>query len=139
MDEIQSSSLGRATSFRDSNIVDVGSYDEVKAAISLGKWARGPWSASDADEQGVKEETGVTIRCFPFKQPQGTKPCLMTGGKPAEEVAIFAHIESCPPSDIQMVSFGRGRLPMIMEKEERYCFRWYRQISQTTIRCGFLA
>jgi len=27
----------------------------------------------------------------------------------------------------------------IMEKEERYCFRWYRQISQTTIRCGFLA
>lgn len=93
--------------------MDVGSYDEVKAAISLGKWARGPWSASDADEQGVKEETGVTIRCFPFKQPQGTKPCLMTGGKPAEEVAIFAHIESCPPSDIQMVSFGRGRLPMV--------------------------
>ncbi|GAV76295.1 tRNA-synt_2b domain-containing protein/HGTP_anticodon domain-containing protein/ProRS-C_1 domain-containing protein [Cephalotus follicularis] len=89
LDEIQSSLLGRATSFRDSNIVDVLSYDELKSAISLGKWARGPWSASDADELRVKEETGATIRCFPFEQPQGTKTCLMTGN-PAEEVAIFA-------------------------------------------------
>ncbi|CAK7338838.1 unnamed protein product [Dovyalis caffra] len=89
LDEIQSSLLGRAISFRDSNIVDVSSYDELKEAISLGKWARGPWSASDADEQRVKEETGASIRCFPFEQPQGTKTCLMTG-KPAEEVAIFA-------------------------------------------------
>uniref|UniRef100_A0A6N2N6V6 proline--tRNA ligase n=1 Tax=Salix viminalis TaxID=40686 RepID=A0A6N2N6V6_SALVM len=89
LDEIQSSLLGRATSFRDSNIVDVSSYDELKAAITIGKWARGPWSASDADEQRVKEETGATIRCFPFEQPQGTKTCLMTGS-PAEEVAIFA-------------------------------------------------
>jgi len=37
----------------------------------------------------VKEETGATIRCFPFEQPQGIKRCLMTGD-PAEEVAIFA-------------------------------------------------
>jgi hypothetical protein len=28
-----------------SNIVDVSSYDELKVAISQGKWARGPWSA----------------------------------------------------------------------------------------------
>ncbi|PPD82990.1 hypothetical protein GOBAR_DD20093 [Gossypium barbadense] len=89
LDEIQSSLLQRAISFRDSNIVDVSSYEELKEAISLGKWARGPWSASDADELRIKEETGATIRCFPFKQPQGTKACLMTG-KPADEVAIFA-------------------------------------------------
>ena len=25
--------------------VDVSSYDELKVAISQGKWARGPWSA----------------------------------------------------------------------------------------------
>ncbi|CAH8279383.1 unnamed protein product [Arabidopsis lyrata] len=89
LDEIQSSLLEKALSFRDSNIVDVNSYDELKDAISSGKWARGPWSASDADEQRVKEETGATIRCFPFEQTQGTKTCLMTGN-PAEEVAIFA-------------------------------------------------
>ncbi|CAI9092280.1 OLC1v1027477C1 [Oldenlandia corymbosa var. corymbosa] len=89
MDEIQNSLLGAAIAFRDSNIVDVSSYDELKEAIAQGKWARGPWSARDEDELKVKEETGATIRCFPFEQPPGTKSCLMTG-KPAEEVAIFA-------------------------------------------------
>ncbi|VFQ99779.1 unnamed protein product [Cuscuta campestris] len=43
--EVQSSLLERAISFRDSNIVDVCSYNELKEAISQGKWARGPWSA----------------------------------------------------------------------------------------------
>ncbi|CAI0546548.1 unnamed protein product [Linum tenue] len=89
LDEIQASLLAKATSFRDSNIVDVSSYDELKEAISQGKWARGPWSASDKYEARVKEETGATIRCFPFEQPAGTKTCLMTG-QPADEVAIFA-------------------------------------------------
>lgn len=89
LDEIQAALLNMATSFRDSNIVDVTSYDELKEAISAGKWARGPWSASDKDELKVKEETGATIRCFPFEQPEGTKTCLMTGN-PAQEVAIFA-------------------------------------------------
>lgn len=89
LDEIQVSLLQTATSIRDSNIVDVSSYNELKEAISKGKWARGPWAASDEDEMRVKEETGATIRCFPFDQPQGTKTCLMTG-HPAEEVAIFA-------------------------------------------------
>ncbi|KAI8008421.1 hypothetical protein LOK49_LG07G00357 [Camellia lanceoleosa] len=75
---------------KDNNIVDVNSYNELKDAISQGKWARGPWSASDKDELRVKEETGATIRCFPFEQPEGrSKACLMTGN-PAEEVAIFA-------------------------------------------------
>lgn len=44
---------------------------------------------SDEDELKVKEETGATIRCYPFEQPQEIKRCLMTGN-PAEEVAIFA-------------------------------------------------
>ncbi|XP_049404264.1 proline--tRNA ligase, chloroplastic/mitochondrial [Solanum stenotomum] len=89
LNEVQSSLLERATTFRDSNIVDVSSYDELKEAIAQGKWARGPWSAGDEEESKVKEETGATIRCFPFEQPEGPKKCLMTGN-PADEVAIFA-------------------------------------------------
>ncbi|KAJ0966362.1 hypothetical protein J5N97_027500 [Dioscorea zingiberensis] len=89
LQEIQTSFLQKATSFRDSNIIDVKSYEELKAVISEGKWARGPWSASDTDELKVKEETGATIRCFPFEQPEGQKKCFMTGN-PAQEVAIFA-------------------------------------------------
>ncbi|CAN6868989.1 unnamed protein product [Brassica oleracea] len=91
LDGIQSSLLEKAVSFRDRYFlfVDVNSYEELKVAISSGKWARGPWPASDSDEQRVKEETGATIRCFPFEQTQGIKTCLMTGNR-AEEVAIFA-------------------------------------------------
>lgn len=44
---------------------------------------------SDEEESKVKEETGATIRCFPFEQPEGPKKCLMTGNS-ADEVAIFA-------------------------------------------------
>ncbi|KAK4770288.1 hypothetical protein SAY87_030820 [Trapa incisa] len=89
LDEIQFSLLERAISFRNRNIIDVSSYDELKNAITQGKWARGPWSGSDEDELKVKEETGATIRCFPFEQPEDIKTCLMTGN-PAKEVAIFA-------------------------------------------------
>ncbi|WOK94192.1 proline--tRNA ligase, chloroplastic/mitochondrial isoform X1 [Canna indica] len=89
LEDIQASLLQKATSFRDSNIVDVNSYEELKEAIAQGKWARGPWSASDTEELKVKEETGATIRCFPFEQPQGKMKCFMTGN-PADEVAIFA-------------------------------------------------
>jgi len=89
LEDIQASLLQKAITFRDSNIVDVSSYGELKEAIAEGKWARGPWSASDADELKVKEETSATIRCYPFEQPEGTKKCFMTGN-PAEEVAIFA-------------------------------------------------
>ncbi|XP_022736422.1 proline--tRNA ligase, chloroplastic/mitochondrial-like isoform X2 [Durio zibethinus] len=71
LDEIQSSLLQKAISFRDSNIVDVSSYEELKEAISLGKWARGPWSASNTDELRVKEETGAMICCFLSNSPSG--------------------------------------------------------------------
>lgn len=69
--------------------MDVKTYDELKAAIADGKWARGGWAASDADETLVKQETQATLRCFPFDQPQGPHTCLMTG-KPADRVALFA-------------------------------------------------
>ncbi|XP_008775943.2 proline--tRNA ligase, chloroplastic/mitochondrial [Phoenix dactylifera] len=42
LEDIQASLLQRAISFRDSNIVDVHSYEELKAVIAQGKWARGP-------------------------------------------------------------------------------------------------
>ncbi|KAL3680023.1 hypothetical protein R1sor_022979 [Riccia sorocarpa] len=89
LQQIQDSLLAKATAFRDSNIVDVKSYEDLKSAILEGKWARGYWSGSDYDEALVKEQTGATIRCFPFAQPSAAGVCLMTGN-PASEIAIFA-------------------------------------------------
>ena len=44
LEEVQQSLLAAAAEFRDANIVDVATYDELKAAIAAGKWARGPWA-----------------------------------------------------------------------------------------------
>jgi prolyl-tRNA synthetase len=89
LDDIQAALLHKAELFRDAHIQDVQSYAELKEVIQGGDWARGWWAGSMEDELQVKEETGATIRCFPFDQPGGSGVCLLTG-KPAAEVAIFA-------------------------------------------------
>ena len=89
LQSIQEGMLAEATAFRDENIVDVGSYDDLKRAVEEGKWARGYWSGTDAQEEQIKDETGATLRCFPFEQPQGGGVCFMTNQE-AKEVAIFA-------------------------------------------------
>lgn len=87
--EVQAALLQRAIAFRDSNIHDVTSYDELKQVIQNGGWARGWWAGDTEQEIKIKEETGATIRCFPFDQPGGTGACFYTG-KPATEIALFA-------------------------------------------------
>lgn len=41
---VQASLLAEATAFRDANIMDVSSYEELRDAIAAGKWARGWWA-----------------------------------------------------------------------------------------------
>jgi prolyl-tRNA synthetase len=89
LDEIQTALLTRARAFLASNIHDVKSYDELLEVVTTGGWARGWWAGSDGDETRIKEDTGATIRCFPFEQPPGPGTCFLTE-KPASEVAIFA-------------------------------------------------
>ncbi len=89
LEEIQASLLQRATEFRDANIHDVASYEELKEVVAAGGWARGWWDGTSEEEARIKEETGVTIRCIPFEQPEGSGRCLYTG-RPAEKVALFA-------------------------------------------------
>ncbi|MDX1994315.1 MAG: proline--tRNA ligase [bacterium] len=88
LDDIQANMLRQATEFRDSHIHDVKSYDELKVVVEQGGWARGWWAGSSEDEKRVKDETGVTLRCFPLEQPGGSGICWLTG-KPAEKIALF--------------------------------------------------
>jgi prolyl-tRNA synthetase len=67
----------------------VSSYDQLKQVMEQGGWARGWWAGSGDDEGRIKEETGATIRCFPFEQPGGKGKCFYTGQQ-AERVALFA-------------------------------------------------
>ena len=48
LDDIQESLYVEAKAFRDSSIKAVTSYDELKAVISEGFWAQGPWAGMTA-------------------------------------------------------------------------------------------
>lgn len=87
--EVQAGLLQQAADFRDANIHDAASYDEVKQIIEAGGWARVWWAGTGDDEARIKEETGATIRCFPFEQPGGAGRCAITG-QPAAQVALLA-------------------------------------------------
>jgi prolyl-tRNA synthetase len=89
LDDIQANMLGQATAFRDANLHDVRSFDELKQVVEGGGWARGWWSGDADMEAQIKAETGASHRCFPFDQPGGGGTCLYTGD-PADKIAIFA-------------------------------------------------
>lgn len=50
-----------------------------------------PWGGDDDDEDNLKDETGVTLRCYPMEQDElpDNQVCPLTG-KPARQWAIFA-------------------------------------------------
>ena len=89
LNQIQANLLDDAREFRDCNIHDVGNYEELKQVVAEGAWARAWWGGSDADELAVKDETGATIRCFPFDQPDQKGKCVLTE-QTAERIALFA-------------------------------------------------
>jgi prolyl-tRNA synthetase len=89
LEAIQAHMLQQATEFRDANIHDVRSYDEFKQVIDKGAWVRGYWAGSDDDERRVKDETGATLRCFPFGTEEDKGSCFMTG-RGGGETALFA-------------------------------------------------
>ena len=86
--EIQTAMLVRATEFRDANIHDPKSFEELGQAVQTG-WAFSWWCGSKDCEARVKDETKATIRNIPFDQPGGTGKCIVDG-KPADRKVYFA-------------------------------------------------
>ena len=89
LDEIQANLLAQATTFRDANIYDVKTYDELKQVVEAGGFARGWYAGDSTDDKRIKNDTQATHRCFPLEQPGGGGQCLLTGVQ-AEKVALFA-------------------------------------------------
>ena len=90
LQEVQDSLLAAAREFRDGNIVDVSTYDELKEVVEAGKWARGPWAGSDEEEKQIKDETGATLRCFPFDADNSSAKSCFYSGRDDAEIAIFS-------------------------------------------------
>jgi prolyl-tRNA synthetase len=89
LDEIQANLLAQATAFRDANIYDAKTYDDLKQIVEAGGFARGWYAGDSADDKRIKNDTQATHRCFPLEQPESGGDCLLTG-KRAEKVALFA-------------------------------------------------
>ncbi len=87
--DIQRSLLEDARAFRDAHIQDVETCQQLEEAVAAGEWARAWWAGSDDDELKVKDDTGATIRCFPFEQPGGAGACVLTG-RQSKRIALFA-------------------------------------------------
>ena len=86
--DIQSSMLARATAFRDANIHDPKSFEELKEVVQDG-WAFSWWDGSKECEARVKEESKATTRIIPFDQPKETGTCIVCG-KTAQQRVYFA-------------------------------------------------
>jgi len=92
LDQIQAGMLVTATEFRDANLHEADSYEELKEIVKDG-WAL-IWHCGRAEcEAKIKEETKATSRCFPLElnetwNPAGAK-CTVCG-KPALGRAYFA-------------------------------------------------
>jgi prolyl-tRNA synthetase len=86
--EIQDALLKRATEYRDSNIHDVTTYDELKDVVKDG-WAFAYWCESTACETKVKEDTKATTRNIPLNQPDTEGICVVCG-KPSKRKVYFA-------------------------------------------------
>ncbi|MDP3185646.1 MAG: His/Gly/Thr/Pro-type tRNA ligase C-terminal domain-containing protein, partial [Anaerolineales bacterium] len=88
LDGIQSSMLAKATAFRDANIHEPKSYDELKEVVTNG-WAFSWWCGDKACESKVKEDTKASTRCIPLDQPGGKGMCIVCG-KDADKKVYFA-------------------------------------------------
>lgn len=85
--DIQAGLLKQATAFRDANIREVNSYDELKEAVETG-FALAPVVDRPSVDEQIKDQTKATNRCFPLEQTAGEWKCIMTG-ETVRERAIF--------------------------------------------------
>jgi prolyl-tRNA synthetase len=89
LEAIQADMLASATAFRDANILEARTYDELKQIVTVG-WARAYWCGDLACEAKIKEDTKATNRNIPLDQ-QGRGPgvCIVCG-RPAKEWSYWA-------------------------------------------------
>ena len=78
LDTIQSALFDKAEKFRDENIHEADSYDELKQIVENG-WAEAWWCGDPACEAKIKEDTKATSRCMNFEHQHGHGKCVVCG------------------------------------------------------------
>jgi prolyl-tRNA synthetase len=86
---IQAAMLADATAFRDANIHEARTLDELREIVSDG-WAKAYWCGDPACETRIKEETKATNRCIPLDQEDWGPHVCVVCGEPAKEWSYWA-------------------------------------------------
>ena len=88
LDTIQDGILAKAEKFRDENIHEASTYDDLKDIVEHG-WAEAWWCGDPACEAKIKADTKATTRCMNFEHQHGHGKCVCCG-KDAEKKIYFS-------------------------------------------------
>ncbi|WP_203341537.1 proline--tRNA ligase [Metamycoplasma hominis] len=91
LQKIQDNLFESAKQRLQNNIVTVNNYQEFKEAIAVGHWVYAAFDGNGDDEVKIKEETGASTRCIPFKEPikVSNDTCFWTNRK-TKRFVLFA-------------------------------------------------
>lgn len=88
LETIQDGILAKAEKFRDDNIHEAKTYDELKGIVENG-WAEAWWCGSAECEAKIKADTKATTRCMNFEHQHGHGKCVCCGAD-AEKRIYFS-------------------------------------------------
>ena len=89
LDTIQKDMLVRARDHRDAHTYEAVDYDGfVKTINEKPGFVKAMWCGCRECEDKIKEDTGATSRCMPFKQEQLSDTCVCCG-KPAAKMVYW--------------------------------------------------
>ncbi len=99
LEEIQSNLLARATAFRNEHMVKINSEEEFRSFFTPrfpekpeihGGFALCHWAGTSEDENRLREELKVTIRCLPYGDEYAEEGTCFLTGRPSHRRVIFA-------------------------------------------------
>lgn len=90
LSQIQDNIYKKALDFRDSNTINVDSWDEFMRVLDdKGGFIMAHWDGTGETEQRIKELSKATIRCIPMNNRLEAGKCILTG-KPSSQRVLFA-------------------------------------------------
>jgi prolyl-tRNA synthetase len=99
LEDIQANLLARATAFRDEHMVKIDSEKEFRLFFTPrfpekpeihGGFALCHWAGTSEDENRLREELKVTIRCLPYGDEYAEEGTCFLTGQPSHRRVIFA-------------------------------------------------
>ncbi len=88
--DIHKNMLATARAYRDAHTYTAKTFEELVAGIEKGGFVKAPWCGKTDCELEIKAKTGITTRCMPFGEEEGTSGTCVHCGKPAQKMMYFA-------------------------------------------------